>query len=150
MRKFVCLLLGGMAMVSCVPSTPQTRIERNPAAFAALSAKDQELVRQGSIAKGMRAAAVLLAWGEPSARLEGFRDGKTSERWEYTGSEPVYTNSVYGGFGYYGGYRGRYGRYHGPYVPYGYGFGPTVTYVPYCRSRVWFVNGRVDAWERLQ
>lgn len=137
-------------MVSCAPTTPQSRIEQNPAAFAALSAKDQNTVRQGMISKGMSRDAVMLAWGQPSARVEGFRDGKASERWDYTGSEPVYTSSMYGGIGYYGGYRGRYGRYYGPYVPYGYGFGPTVTYVPYCKSRVWFVNGRVDAWERAR
>lgn len=150
MKRLLCLFFGGWVMVSCAPSTPQARIEQNPAAFAALSEKDRDLVRQGTIAKGMRQEAVLLAWGQPSVRVEGFRNGKASERWDYTASEPVYTNSFYGGYGY--GYGRPYGRYRGGYAPYayGYGFGPSVTYLPYCQSRVWFVSGRVDSWEKLR
>lgn len=134
------------AAVSCVPSTPQTRIDRNPEMFAALPAKHQELVRQGVITKGMDQDAVFLAWGPPSVRLDGFKDGKASERWDYTGSYPVYTSSFYGGYGY--GPWGWYGPYAGPY--HGYGWGPAVTYLPYCRSRVWFVERQVDAWERMR
>ena len=148
MRNLFCLLIGGLMLGACAPSTPQARIQQNPAAFAALSPKDQEMVQQGVIAKGMRQDAVLLAWGPPSLRYDGFKEGKPNERWDYSGSQPVYTNSFYGGYGY--GYGRAYGRFGGAYAPYGYGFGPTVTYVPYCRSRVWFINGRVDSWERLR
>ncbi|MCF7731491.1 MAG: hypothetical protein K9N23_07380 [Akkermansiaceae bacterium] len=141
MKKVLCLVFGGLVMASCGPSTPDGRIQKNPEMFARLSEKDQELVRQGVLAKGMHQDAVLLAWGAPSLRFEGYKDGKASERWDYTGSQPVYTSSFYGG---YGGYGGRYGGRYG-----GYGFAPTVTYIPYCKSRVWFANHRVDAWERV-
>lgn len=117
--------------------------------FARLSAKDQELVRQGVLAKGMHQDAVLLSWGAPSLRFEGYKDGKASERWDYTGSQPVYTTSFYGGYGYGYGY-GRYGGYGGYGGPYGYGFEPTVSYIPYCKSRVWFANHRVQAWEQVR
>ncbi|MCU0779887.1 MAG: hypothetical protein MUF04_02155 [Akkermansiaceae bacterium] len=144
MKALIPLLVVALAAASCVPSTPQARIERNPELFAALAPKDQELVRQGLIAKGMHQDAVFLAWGPPSARLDGFKDGKATERWDYTGSYPVYTSSFYGGYGPWGWY----GPHAGPY--YGYGWGPAVTYLPYCHSRVWFVDRKVDAWERMR
>lgn len=145
MKKLLCVLGGGLLLVSCVPSTPQTRIQQHPELFAGLGQKDQELVQQGVVAKGMHQDAVMLAWGAPSLRFEGYKDGKSTERWDYTGSQPVYTSSFYGGYGYGRPYRGAYAPY-----GYGYGFGPAVTYIPYCKSRVWFVDRRVDSWERIR
>jgi outer membrane protein assembly factor BamE (lipoprotein component of BamABCDE complex) len=140
-KKLLFLLLGGLLVSSCAPSTPQTRIQQNPGLFASLPPKDQQLVQQGTLAKGMSRDAVLLAWGPPTQRFEGLTEGKHSERWDYASSYPVYTQQFYGGF--YGGY-GRRGRYGYPI----YGFAPEVTYVPYRSATVWFVNQRVDAWER--
>ena len=145
MKQLILLLISGLLASSCVPSTPQTRIQQNPAMFGALSPKDQNLVQQGTLAKGMPQDAVWLAWGPPAQRFEGFQSGKVSERWDYSGSYPVYSQQFYGGYGYGYGY-GRYGRYQGPY----YGFGPEVTFVPYRRASVWFVNDRVDSWERTR
>lgn len=144
MKKFLACLACGLLATSCVPSTPQTRIEQNPQMFAALSAKEQSLVQRGEIAKGMSPNAVVLAWGPPSMRYEGNKQGQSSMRWDYTSAYPVYTSGYYG---YYGGY-GRHGRYGYPY--YGYGFGPELTYVPYRSSSVWFVNNHVESWERLR
>lgn len=113
--------------------------------FQGLPARHQSLVRQGQIDKGMTTDAVYLAWGRPSREYEGSESGASTLRWDYTGSTPVYTNSVYGGWG--GGYGyGPYGRYGYPYG--GYGFGPEVTYVPYRRASVLFKGGRVASWER--
>lgn len=143
MKRLLLLLATGLLASSCVPSTPQSRIQEHPELFAALSPKHQELVQQGTLAKGMPRDAVLLAWGAPAQRFEGSQGGKASERWDYASVYPVYTQGFYGGFGY--GY-GRYGRYQ-PYG-YGYGFGPEVTYVPYRSGSVWFANSLVDSWER--
>ncbi|MEO0017185.1 MAG: hypothetical protein RLZZ522_468 [Verrucomicrobiota bacterium] len=138
MKRLLLLFAASLLASSCVPSTPQSRIEEHPERFAALSPKDQELVRQGTLAKGMPRDAVLLAWGAPAQRFEGCQSGKTSERWDYAGTYPVYTQGFYGGFG------AGYGRYR----PYGYGVGPEVTYVPYRSGSVWFANSLVDSWER--
>jgi hypothetical protein len=137
--------LGAIALVlaSCAPSTPESRIYERHRVFETFSKEHQELVRQGEIAKGMSPDAVSIAWGSPSGVVEGLRDGKRMERWDYTGTRPVVTNNFFGGYntGYYGRYR---------YSGVGGGFGPQVTYVPYRKSSVWFVGGRVNEWERVR
>lgn len=143
MRMMICVVAAGLAAVSCAPMTPEGRISAHPERFAALPERHQTLVRQGELAKGMSPDAVLLAWGEPARRLDGFQLGKAAERWDYAGTQPVYTTTFYGGYGY--GY-GRHGRHH----PYGTGWGPSVEYVPYRRASVWFVNHRVEGWERAR
>jgi hypothetical protein len=140
-KQLLFSLIGGLLVSSCVPSTPQTRIQQHPEMFAALTPKDQQLVQQGQLAKGMPPPAVLLAWGPPARRFEGFQSGKTTERWDYSGAYPVYSQRFYGGYGY-----GRYGRFPAA----AYGLGQEVTYVPYHKASVWFVSKRVDAWERSQ
>lgn len=128
-------------MVSCAQSTPQTRIQEKPQEYAKLSEKHKELVQRGDITKGMNKDAVWFAWGTPSAEIEGTKDGKFTERWDYYGQYPVTTNRFFGGYS-TGGY-GR-GRYHG----YDGAFGPEIAYQRYTRASVLFLNGRVDEWER--
>ncbi len=141
MKKILPALFASLVFSACAPLTPQARIDRNPQKFASLTRKEQNLVRQGQIAHGMSPAAVEIAWGLPSQRFEGYKDRKSTERWDYAGSKPVYSTSFYGGWGY------------GPYNPYGrystlgYGIGPEVVYVPYRIASVWFINNRVDSWE---
>jgi len=134
----LCLLVG-----ACVPSTPQSRIEASPGKYDRLSGSHQTLVMQGKIDRGMGKDAVLLAWGSPNDTFDGERNGRRTERWDYSGSRPVYSTGF--GFGSYYGYGGR-------YSPYGYGFGvgPEVSYIPYTRASVLFVNNRVDSWERAK
>jgi hypothetical protein len=139
----ICLLIG-----ACASSTPQGRIEANPEKFASLSSKHKALVQEGKIDRGMPKDGVLLAWGTPSGKFDGYENRRRTERWDYSGSRPVVTSGVYGGYGYsdYWGYG--YGRYH----PYGVRFavGPEVVYVPYTRASVTFANERVDSWERAR
>ena len=130
-----------MFVASCAPQTPAYRISMRPAAFERLNEKNKELVRKGEMAKGMDKGAVALAWGSPSDRVEGLRSGKPMERWDYRGTEPVVTHDFYGGYG-----RGAYGPYR--YSGIGAGFGARVTYLPYIKGSVWFINGRVDELQR--
>lgn len=132
---------------SCAPSTPAARIAAQPAMFAALPARQKELVRQGQIDKGMGTDAVYLAWGKASREYEGYEGRAKTLRWDYNGSTPVYSHGYFGAFGW--GY-GRFGPSYGysPYNYYGAGFGPEVTYVPYRRASVLFRNGSVTSWER--
>jgi hypothetical protein len=139
----VCLLYAALAAVSCSPSTPAARIAERPLAFDKLSDKHKELVQRGEIARGMDMSAVALAWGDPARRVEGIKGTRRTERWEYDGARPVVTNHFFGGYGF-----GRYGPYR--YSGVGAGFGPEVVYVPYRKSTVWFISGKVDSWERLK
>lgn len=146
MKKILSLLSAGLLLASCVPSTPQTRIQQNPQKFEALGENHRSLVQQGQIARGMTRDAVYLAWGAPAGTFQGSKHGKMTERWDYVGSRPVYSTTFYGAYGYGHGPYGLYGRY--GYSGLGYGLGPEVAYVPYRIASVWFVNSRVDSWER--
>lgn len=134
------LLSAAAALVlgACTTPSPQTRIADNPQLFAALSPAHKELVSQGRIDRGMSPEAVFLAWGRASSVYEGSRGNTPILRWDYAGSRPVETMSVFGGYGY-----GRFGRY-------GFGGGPEVAFVPYRAATVWFENQRVTSWERLR
>ncbi|MDZ4404617.1 hypothetical protein [Prosthecobacter sp.] len=143
-----CLGLTAALLLSQCASTPQTRIERNPQLFAALSTRDRQLVISGVIREGMTRDAVFLAWGRPDRVSVGTNRGKEVEAWTYLGERPVRTFSIgmgfgYGGFGYGGwgpyGYGGGYGF---PYM----GGGPSVMYVPYTAGVVEFSRGRVTRW----
>jgi hypothetical protein len=148
--RFQAAALLLLLFASCAPSTPAARIAAQPALFENLPARQQELVRQGRIDKGMGTDAVYLAWGRPSREYEGGEDGMTTLRWDYTGTTPVFHTAYQGfpGFGYGYGY-GRFGRYGGaPF--YDIGIGPEVSYVPYRRATVLFREGRVSSWERTR
>lgn len=155
MKCFTILsILIAVILPSCMPVTPEQRIAKNPAAFQALTTKQQQQVRLGQISRGMPPQAVLLAWGPPSRRYEGVSQGSATTRWDYFGSQPVFTNQVaFGpgwgrGLGWGGGGWGGYG-----WGPYGWGdpfFGPDVTYIPYRRATIVFKNEKVDSWERMQ
>lgn len=148
MKTTLATLSAALLFCSCVPSTPQARIERAPQKFEALAKNHRALVQQGQIVSGMSMDAVYLAWGEPSGVFQGSKDGKATERWDYAGSRPVYATNFYGAYGYGYGPYGAYGRH--SYSDVGFGFGPEVAYIPYRIASVWFVNNRVDSWERAR
>lgn len=139
-RTLLCLA-ASLTLASCV-STPQTRVDNNPAVFGTLSPAHKNLVLQGQIKEGMSKEAVFLAWGAPDSRSSGGRSGKSIERWRYLGHYPVWTDSYrYGGYSYHSRHRYR-GHYN--YCP------PTVEYVTYTQAVVEFSNGKVSSWERLR
>ncbi len=162
MKKSFLFLLSATALLlsSCVSSSPQARIERNPQLYTQLSAKDRELVTQGTIREGMTRDAVFLAWGAPDQTTVGRKSGREIEQWTYLGQRPVRTMSMNVGFGYgYGGRCGPWGG--GPWGwgggpwgwgggPWGWGgpgFGTDVMYVPYTAGTVGFRSGRVSEWQ---
>ncbi len=149
MKLFIPLLLLSLVFSACAPSTPQARIERYPEKFAALDKREQSLVSQGQIDRGMSGDAVMLAWGFPDQRFEGSIDSQITERWDYVTSVPVHTTGFGGGpYGFVHGRYGPRGRWGHPGV--GFGLGPEIVYIPRRVASVWFINSRVDAWERLR
>jgi outer membrane protein assembly factor BamE (lipoprotein component of BamABCDE complex) len=63
--KLTALLVSIIAVGLAGCSTPSSRIDHNPAAFAQLTPQQQNLVREGKVAVGMSANAVKLALGDP-------------------------------------------------------------------------------------
>jgi hypothetical protein len=145
MKLVTVAALSAVLFVSCAPTTPDARIAARPDLYQKLPEKQQELVRQGRIDKGMSTDAVYLAWGRPSREYDGSENGVPTLRWDYSGSAPVYSTTYFGVWGRGYGY-GPYGRYGYPYRS--YGIAPEVTYVPYRRATVVFERGRVTSWER--
>jgi hypothetical protein len=143
MKNLITATLACLIFASCAPSTPQTRIQENPGKFAALSSKDKQAVQQGNIAPGMSPDAVYLAWGTPAESFQGSSKDKITERWDYAATRPVYSTSFYGSYGSI--YGGRYGNLN----RHAYALGPEIAYVPYRVASVWFLNQRVDSWERV-
>ena len=148
MKKLLSAIVMGLVFSSCAPTTPQTRIAKNPEKFAALAKREQELIQQGQLSHGMSPDAVMLAWGSLDQVFDGNKDSKPAGRWDYIGSRPIYPANFFGGIGYGFGSYGPYGR-RGPYGA-GFAVGPDVAYVPDRLASVWFINERVDSWERLR
>ena len=137
--------LAAVLLSSC-SSTVQSRIEKNPGMYAALSSSEKEAVHTGSLKKGMGKDAVYLSWGRPAGVREGTAASGAFEKWRYVGHYPVVTNNISIGYG-YGGYS-RHGRHGRCYPNYSYSYGPSVDYIPYTAAVVQFSNGKVTAWER--
>ena len=144
--KTISFLFFALLLCSCTISTPQTRIEQNPALYQALSPEHQALAQQGQITKNMPSAGVFLAWGQPASKRSGHKDGKNFLQWDYNSLHPVVSRSFSYGYG-YSPYRryGRYGRYGGRYNS--FGVGQSVDYIPYRARSVAFHKDRVSSWE---
>ncbi len=141
-----------LALLLSACATPQSRIERNPDSFQALTAEQQALVKAGKIAIGFSEAAVKLALGEPQ-RITKRTTGKGDKLvWRYVDREN--SNADVAFTGYYGGGPGFAG--YGSAFPYYNGFygagvqriytgpGPTIERD---RIRVVFTAGKVSAIE---
>ncbi len=108
----VLALAGGLILLAGC-STPQTRINANPAAFAKLTTDQQQLIKEGKIAIGFDMAMVKLALGDPDRVRERTDANGTSEIWSYV------TYEGDDGLILYSGYYHRY--YYGwgdPFYPY--------------------------------
>jgi hypothetical protein len=136
------LALVSLLLASCA-SPIVRRIENNPEIYAKLSDRHKALVQAGKVEEGMTKQAVFLSWGQPNRAAKGSKQGKTYERWSYTGYDAVPTPSI--GFGYgYGGYYGGRGRH--SYADSMFYYEPSYQYVPYESARVEFLNSKVSEW----
>lgn len=147
------LLLGACA-------TPQSRIERSPDSFQALTAEQQALVKDGKIAIGFSEDAVKLALGEPQRVTQRTDEKGRSTIWRYVEYDNSGAGAAFGGFygaGYYPGFGGfgGFGAYGRPIGLNGGFFGPGLTTIyggrgrgaEIDRMRVVFVDGKVSAIE---
>ena len=132
---------GSLTTLSCMVATPQWRIERNTSLYHSLPDKHREMASRGTITKGMSQPAVYLALGTPSRKIRGFRNNASFERWDYTRLQPHFHHSFHTYHGYGSGRHGS--RYHG------FGFSPSIGYLPSRSASVTFQNGLVESWEFL-
>lgn len=97
------LALSLLLLTGCA-TTPQSRIEKNPTAFAALSPEQQQKVQAGSVSVGFDTAAVELALGKPDRILEReTAEGATLTWVYYTVRSDSYSPGFCGSsFPYYG------------------------------------------------
>ena len=73
-----------MALVAGCATTPDKRIGQSPEVFARLTPEQQALVKQGKVAVGFDADAVLLAVGSPDRKWTRMDAAGTREVWSYT------------------------------------------------------------------
>ena len=78
---FFALVAGLALLAGC--STPQSRINQNPAVFGRLTPEQQQLIKEGKVALGFDAAMVKLALGDPDRIHERTDASGTSEVWSY-------------------------------------------------------------------
>lgn len=130
---------------SCAPSTPATRIAKNPEMFQGLSDSDKLLAQQGQIKRGMVKNGVLISWGKPDGISAGDRNGKSFEKWIYTTLTPVYTSS-FRSYAVYG-----YDRFGYECDDFGLDYGPDIYYVSEPSATVEFDQyNKVSEWVKLR
>lgn len=132
----ILILATASAVLAACAATPQSRIERNPASFAALPPEQQARVQQGGVGVGFDEAAVRLAMGEPDRIVERETAEGASQVWVYYTMLPGLSSPYCGPeFLYYGFY-----RYCGPVAPTQYEE----------RARVSFKDGKVVSVDRAR
>jgi hypothetical protein len=84
MHRFPHLCLIPLALVLAGCATPQSRIEKNPAMFAALSPEAQEDARNGIVKLGQTENMVFLAAGKPTYVQSRVDEQGATVVWRYT------------------------------------------------------------------
>jgi len=134
------LAAGLIVLAGC--SSPQSRINQNPAIYAQLTPEQQQLIQAGKVGIGFDAAMVKLALGEPDRISERTDASGASEIWSYVTYEDDDGLMLYRG--YY--HRYYYGR-GDPFYPYYLAY-PTRR--EHERFRVDFRDGKVVRIESEQ
>lgn len=136
MKKLSLFIAAAAAVFLAACSTPESRIQSNPAVFATLSPADQQLIREGKVAIGFTQEMVRLALGDPDRVYTRTDANGVSESWSYTTYESESGMLLYRGF------------YHRHW---GYSYYPYFVDYPSRRTReyfkVVFTGGRVSAIE---
>lgn len=100
MHRFNSSLVAALLVLAAAGcSTPQSRIEKNRAAFDRFPAAVQEKVRAGQIEVGYTSEMVLVALGEPARKTTRKAEAGEAEIWIYYGHDPQFSF----GFGVAGG-----------------------------------------------
>jgi hypothetical protein len=120
----VAFVITAAALILVGCATTESRISQNPEMYQHLSARDQALVNQGQIRKGMTMDAVWLAWGTPDQKIPDNMGDRPTETWLYLRYQ---TPPSYGG-------PYSYGPFDWSYIP------PKF---PYASKGATFSNGRV-------
>ena len=135
-KTFCSFALAALLIAGCA-TTPQSRIERDPASFSALTPEQQQKVRDGNVGVGFDEAAVRLALGEPDRVIERESVDGSTQAWGYYAIAPNAYGSAYcaPGFPFYG--------------PSYYCQAPIATQYEE-RTRVLFKDGKVVSVERAR
>jgi hypothetical protein len=80
-----------LAMFTGGCSTPDSRIQKDQAAFAALPPGDQQKIRAGQVDVGFTGAMVRMALGAPDTVLSRVSDRGTEEMWIYRDHRPRFS-----------------------------------------------------------
>ena len=72
-------------------STPDSRIQKNQAAFNALPSETQAKIREGKVEVGYTPAMVLMALGEPDRRYLRTTEKGQTEVWAYRDKGPAFS-----------------------------------------------------------
>lgn len=143
MKSYSYLLAGVLCLlwVSC-SSSPQTRIDKNPQLYSSLSPDQQAKVERGQIEQGLSKDGVFLAMGKPDKVTQGASKKGEYEQWNYYRMQPVMRHG-FGGYWGLGsrGYGSRCGRYSG------WGYSPSITYIPRKSAIVRFEGDQVDEYQ---
>lgn len=80
------LLMLGCCFLLAACSTPESRIEKNPAAYASFPPDVQASVKQGKISIGYTPDMVFVAWGKPDNKKQIIEANVKKDLWIYLGS----------------------------------------------------------------
>jgi len=89
-------LAGLVVLAGC--STPQTRIQKNPAAFDRCTPEQQEMIKRGKVGLGFDGEMVKLALGDPDRITTRTDASGTSEVWHYETYESYDGTILYTGY----------------------------------------------------
>jgi len=109
--KFILILAAAIGLVLAAGcSTPETRIQKNPDAFARLTPAQQDMIKKGQVGLGFDATMVHLALGDPDRIRRRVAAAGATETWIYYDWYAADDMPLY---------RGWYHRYWGePFFPY--------------------------------
>lgn len=92
-RSRIAVSLGAiaLALLACTGcSTPESRIEKDPALYSSFPPDVQASVKQGKIDIGFTQNMVYVAWGKPETKKEIIDEKGKKEVWIYLGSRQVF------------------------------------------------------------
>ncbi len=140
MSRLPFLLMPLVALFTACSPTVQDRIAKHQAVYDQLPKTQQQKIAMRQLEKGMSPMAVLIAWGEPDQKLNGYMDGKATERWIYTHRGSGWSLGIG-----VGGFHGH--RHSGIGTGLGVSF-PVTGKAPVAKS-VLFIRGKVESWSHV-